>query len=82
MKSDPDALVTVIGETLARVKNAKPPPKRFRIHPLDVQVLEKHYPVSEQEGYTLSESIRKLTGVPVQWDCGVRRGTPVVDWDE
>ena len=82
MKSDPDALVAVIGETLAQVKAAKrKEPKRFRIHPLDVQMLEKRYPVSKEEGYTLSESIKKLMGVPVQWDCGVRRGQPEVDYE-
>ena len=84
MSRDPDALVAVIGETLAEVKakQFKRQPVRIRIHPLDVQLLEKKYPVSETEGYTLNESIRKLVGVPVQSDCGVRRGIPEVDWDE
>lgn len=79
MPSDPDALVAVIGEVLADVKAMKPPPKRFRIHPLDVQSLEKRYPPGAS--FSLSESINKLLGVPIQWDCGVPRGKPEVDYE-
>ena len=82
MKSDPDALVSAIGAVLVTVTAAETKPARLRIHPLDVQALERRYPITEKSGYTLSESIRKLMGVPMQQDCGVRRGRPEVDWDE
>jgi hypothetical protein len=79
--SDPDTLVAVIGEALAKVKAVEHQPKRFRIHPLDVQTLEKRFPVGPTASYSLSESINKLLGVPVQWDCGVPRGQPEVDYE-
>jgi hypothetical protein len=81
--SDPDTLVAVIGEALATVQASrfKAQPTCFRIHPLDVQVLERRYPVDPEKGYTLRDSIKKLMGVPVMEDCGVQRGYPEVDYE-
>lgn len=79
MKTDPDALLSEISDAVATVKGAPAPPKLFRIHPLDVQMLLKRYPAPED--YSFASVIKKLIGVPVQEDCGVRRGHPEVDYE-
>lgn len=78
---DADAILTEISEAVVQVKaRSGALPRRFRIHPLDVQLLLKRYPLPEGE-FSFASSIKKLMGAPVEQDCGVLRGHPQVDWE-
>lgn len=59
--------------TLRKKKYKKP--IRVRIHPLDMQVIQRRYNPEPSP-----EQIEALMGYPLEIDCAVRRGHPVTEY--
>lgn len=51
-------------------------PVRVRMHPLDIQLLERKY------GGDSDAVFHKIVGVPVELDCAVTRGRPIAEYEE